>query len=293
MDSWQDCTEMVVSRPPKVEELVQVCEWLRGEAESTDWHGSFDDLIYERISAVFQVLDSWNRCTDAHHAAMLLSDSRVASRTTVLSRLRALWEYEHEKRIALAILSSGTPRESMAALISEEYPETTLDSFWFRQRAMHDWKNCLVVGSGPLPTTVALLHRLTGLSVTCVDRETESCRIAAELLQAIEAPPTEFIIADAGDLDVFDRYDVILVTALAGINWQEYTADARSSLLQHLLKAADYGSCLLLRSAYGLGALFYPVIDTETLADYGVQQLTPPTLGRSAMFAVEKHLCIR
>jgi len=289
MDSWHACTRMAVSRPPIVEELVEVCEWLGGAAESTDWCKSFDDLAYERIGAVFRVLDSWSRCTGTYHAAMLLSDSRVARRIAVLRRLRALWEYEHEKRIALEVSSSGTPRESMAALLSREYPETTLDSLWFRQRARRDWNNCLVVGSGPLPITVALLHRNTELSVTYVDRETESCHIAAGLLQAIGAPPTEFVIADAGDLDGLGHYDVILVTALAGVNWQQDPPDARSTLLQGLLEAADYGSCLLLRSAHGLGALFYPVIDTETLSNYDVQRLTPPTLGRSAMLAVEKH----
>lgn len=290
VDSWQACTQMAVSCPPNVEELARACDWLRGEAESTDGCKSFDDAVYERIGAVFHVLDSWNRRTDINYASMLLSDSRVASRIPVLHRLRALWEYEHEKRIALEILSSENSRESMAVLLSQEYPDTTLHSSWFRQRAMRDWNSCLVVGSGPLPTTVALLHAQTELSVTCVDREPESCRIGAELLQATGAPPTEFIVADARDLDGRDHYDVILVTALTGVSWRRNSPDARNTLLQCLLEAADYGACLLLRSAYGLGALFYPVIDTETLSNYDVQRLTPPTLGRSAMLAVEKHL---
>jgi hypothetical protein len=81
------------------------------------------------------------------------------------------------------------------------------------------------VGSGPLPLSALLLHRLApDVAVTCVDRDPDAvtlgCRVASSL--GCDSSPA-FVETEADDLDA-GAFDVVVVAALVGITPAEKRA---------------------------------------------------------------------
>ena len=274
-------------RVPSVELLEERCNELQAMTEFLDWHNPLDDTLYRQLSVAFNEFDLWSSHTSITLATQLLASPRISPHLPLIHKLRGMWEFEYEKRKALEIISSPSPGAEMNKLLATNLAATTLHQEWFYERARTDWNNCLVVGSGPLPTTVELLHQLTELDVTCIDRDSESCRIAADLNAAIGAPTTKYLVADAIDFEEIEYYDLILTTVLTGVTWTQTRPNERNELIQRLLGAVDSGASLLIRSAYGLGGLVYPAMDASVLTDNSVKYFEPPVLGRSALYLVE------
>ena len=86
----------------------------------------------------------------------------------------------------------------------------------------------------------------------------------------------------------FEAWDIIFVSALAGIEWEANTAISRDALMRHLLFHAKPGALLVFRSAYALAKLIYPTVEQDQLRGHKISAIRAPIPGRSSLVVVAR-----
>ncbi len=136
-------------------------------------------------------------------------------------------------------------------------------------------RRVVFIGSGPLPLTALLLHRLVpDLAVTCVDRDPDAVALGRQVAASVAgARAAVFVHAEADDLDP-TGFDVVLVAALVGS-----TSAAKGATLARLASRLSQGALVAVRSVPADGReLLYPRLAPADIPAplRQVGQWTPP-----------------
>ncbi len=228
----------------------------------------------------FDRLEALIRRVDPEAARALLADPQTQAAAPALRRLRSRYEAETERQAARELLATPTPRWSMRRILATHFGATTIHDPVFAERT-RPGRSCLLIGSGPLPVTAALLLDHTDLALTCLDRDPTSCELGAEIIEALDVRPVTTRHADALHLTDFSAWDVIMVTALADDG--DSPGDGHQRLIAHLAHHSQPGTLLCLRTPFALGELLYPVVDTTVLHRFSTDLISSPRRGRSSM----------
>jgi nicotianamine synthase len=140
--------------------------------------------------------------------------------------------------------------DNYEALVAFEYEALT---HWLGRRP----RSVAVVGSGPLPLTAVLLHRLApGLRVTCLDRDASALARGRRVASVLGTDGVTHVHADACRHD-YSSYDVVMVAALVGS-----TPAVKLAVLGAVADTSPRTALLAARSVPADGRrLLYPRID--------------------------------
>ncbi|MEP6641133.1 MAG: nicotianamine synthase family protein [Gaiellales bacterium] len=253
------------------------------------------DLLAERLVATYRELDSLAR-TDGlepgepanraftelvglcdHRpgpvATAVLEDPRVAAIAGRLRRLCSAGEYRLERswagRIATADdadleLRSFPYLANYRALVALEMGTVT------GLLAGPPGRAC-VLGSGPLPLTALLLAGRMNCAVDAVDLEPEATALARDVLRRLTGGglvrPWQ---ADAAAFDGEAEADIVLLAALVGLD-----PLAKRTVISAVVDRMRPGALLLVRTAYRLRTLLYPLLTADDLIAAGGGRLRP------------------
>ncbi|MBW2453614.1 MAG: hypothetical protein JRI68_03850 [Deltaproteobacteria bacterium] len=262
--------------------LQQLCAGLStiaARADDTHWAATWSEQR-ATLTDSFDRLEALIRRVDPQAATSLLTDPQTLAAAPALRRLRSRYETETERQAAREILATPAPGSAMRRVLAAHYGATTIHSPTFAEQ-IRNRHSCLIIGSGPLPVTAALLLDQTALALTCLDRDRASCELGAKIIEALDVRPVATRQADALHLTDLACWDVIMVTALADDG--DAPGDGHQRLIAHLADHCLPGTLLCLRTPYALGELLYPVVDTAPLHRCSIDLIPSPRQGRSSM----------
>lgn len=120
-----------------------------------------------------------------------------------------------------------------------------------------------VVGSGPLPLTAVLLHRLDPrLRVTCLDRDGAALARGERVASVLRAGGVRHVRSDACHHD-YSAYDVVVVAALVGM-----TPTEKAEVLRAVARTSSPSALVAARSVPADGRrLLYPRIDAACVPE--------------------------
>ena len=122
-------------------------------------------------------------------------------------------------------------------------------------------RHLVFVGSGPLPLSVVMLHRLaTEMSITCLDRDHRAVHSGRSVARALtgDGSRLRFTRCDAAGYD-YSAADVVVVAALVGTTLRQ-----KRALLARIAKSLDADALLAARSVPADGRqLLYLRIDPK------------------------------
>ncbi|MEJ2869389.1 nicotianamine synthase family protein [Actinomycetospora sp. OC33-EN08] len=198
----------------------------------------------------------------AREADAVLADPAVETLLPELRRLCADGEYALERHWARRIVEAADPQAELGRF---PYHRNYVDLTRLEHHAVAGLvpdgpRRVLFVGSGPLPLTSMLLAERYGCEVDNLDREPEAAALGDALAASLGRTGLRFHTGEAEDVDGLERYDLVYLAALAGL---EPTSKQR--LLAHLGRCLAPGTLVLARSAHSLRGLLYPVLDPHDL----------------------------
>ncbi|MDL5158422.1 nicotianamine synthase family protein [Actinomycetospora termitidis] len=198
----------------------------------------------------------------AREAETVLADPAVATLLPELRRLCADGEYHLEEHWARRVLAASDPAAELARFpYHQNYVDLTrLEHHAVTGLVPEGPRRVLFVGSGPLPLTSMLLAERYGCEVDNLDHAPEAATLGGALATALGRTGLRFRTGEAEDVDGLERYDLVYLAALAGL---EPTSKQR--LLAHLGRCLAPGTLVLARSAHSLRGLLYPVLDPHDL----------------------------
>lgn len=226
----------------------------------------------EKTNALFDELVQLTSCTHTGLSAGVLQESSIRRLARPLRRLAASGEYELEKYWAAGIATSSNPGQELQRFpYYGNYEDLVrLEYFTLSGVSRTSFHRILFVGSGPLPLTSILLARNYNLAVDNLDKCEEAIGLSKRVLKSLEVDgAVESIHADILAFDEIRKYDVVILSALAGAN-------SKTGVIKHIHRRMRTGAFLILRTATGLRTLLYPQIPFEALAGLGLKAIVHP-----------------
>ncbi|KAH7406589.1 Nicotianamine synthase [Phaeosphaeria sp. MPI-PUGE-AT-0046c] len=124
------------------------------------------------------------------------------------------------------------------------------------------------VGSGPLPlTSLCMLDRYPEATVHNIDRDEDALRVSSELCEKLGYRGMTFaredvMCADSGSATPWADFEVVFLAALVGMD-----TESKLSILASLAQKMRPGALVVARSARGLRAVLYPVLELSMELD--------------------------
>jgi predicted O-methyltransferase YrrM len=250
--------------------------------------GVVDSSMLPELTRCFEEIDVVISGTSENDVASIMLDPVIQDHRDLVQRLRAYHECVNECRLAESILVTEDPRKMIDDYMALTYPLTAIHTTEFRD-SVRDDLSCLLIGCGAVPSTALLLLDHTDMALTCVDRVAESCALGQRILEASGRRSTRFLNADAMDLFDLREWDVIFVSALAGMTWEAQDMNTRDALVEHLIRNSRHDALIIFRSAYALGNLIYPSVRLNQLRGYRAKAIRAPDLGRSSLAIFQRE----
>ncbi|CAN8252962.1 unnamed protein product [Cochlearia groenlandica] len=132
------------------------------------------------------------------------------------------------------------------------------------------------IGSGPMPLTSIVLAKfhLTNTTFHNFDIDSQANKLASSLVsrdldlsKRMFFHTTDVLNAKEG----LDQYDVVFLAALVGMD-----KESKVKAIEHLGKHMAPGAMLMVRSAHGLRAFLYPIVDSCDLKGFEVLTIYHP-----------------
>lgn len=117
----------------------------------------------------------------------------------------------------------------------------------------------LIVGSGPLPLTAYELFRQTGAQVHQVDVSEKAADLGKRVCDAL-GMQTSYYVGSGEEVRLSERYDLILIAALAGDN-----IEAKQAIIDNVLPSLRPQGRFVVRSARGNRELLYPEVKSNDI----------------------------
>lgn len=257
--------DLVVDPVPLVDRIVTLYERL----------SALDDLAPSPVvDALFGTLVGTCVATSAPDAAQVLADPRVDGLRPHLLQLCAEGEALLENAWARRALAAGDAGATVARFpYLANYADLTrleVHALAGAGKAPDRTRHVCFVGGGPLPLSALMLHRELGARVTVVDRDDDAVDLSRRLLaRLLPDGAVRVLRADATSADDLAAAvcgcDVVVVAALVGLDRAQ-----KQDVLRTLADAVDPGAFAVVRSADGLRALLYPVVEVQDVTDAGL-----------------------
>lgn len=244
------------------------------------------------VGALFGELVGVCLTGDRRLAPAVLADPRVTAVAGDLVALCAEGETQLEQHWSAVVGAAADPAGALADFpYLDNYDELTrleLGALAAAGQPVDDRTRIGVVGCGPLPLSALALHRATGARLVAVDNDPAACAAARGVLDLL-APAVAVRRADALTADALgaalDGCDVVVLAALVGLRPRD-----KSAVLAALARAVAPGVRVVLRSADGLRALLYPVVE---VADVVASGFVPEVLAHPLGVVVNSALVAR
>ncbi len=236
--------------------------------EEHDGHGALSILL-ERVCATCRAVRAGQLdFSELHDIIMQLEkfilsgdqDEAAAARALeglsreAVARLNhayAFWEHHLETQLAnrmiqgAADISEFPLYERFAALVRSELALISNS----RPRRI------LFVGSGPLPLSAVLIHRLTGSAMDCVGRDAHSAAVSRQVLEQCAIHGAVRVLCEMQAGYPVSEYDLVFI---------DLHAKPRKAILRTLRKRGRPGCQVLCRTAHGVRQLVYePAADHD------------------------------
>ena len=196
---------------------------------------------------------------DAKNAGPKLSPKN----TKIIRDLSAAAETEMEFYWSQRIAESADARADLEKyLYLENYAELTRRELALLEISgleVNSRAKVLVIVSGALPLSSYEIAAQTGAAVDNVDSDTRALKSGAKLLRALGAEQNS-ICAAGETVDLAQKYDLILIAALAGDR-----AKTKQKIAANVLPHLALNGRILMRSARGNRRLLYPEIAPKKL----------------------------
>lgn len=196
----------------------------------------------------------------------VLSDSGIRTIQSSLQRLCSTGEYHLERYWSGRISEHQYPAVEIERFsYYDNYEQLTdLEFNSLDILSAREIKKVLFIGSGPLPLTSILLTKKFHLPVENIEIDQEAHRLSRTLARQLHlADVLTFYRTDILDFADLEKYDVILVAALVGLDRKE-----KSKIIRHLKTYMREGALLALRTAHDLRTLLYPEIIPDDLVGF-------------------------
>ncbi|KAJ0267006.1 Nicotianamine synthase 2 [Hirschfeldia incana] len=133
------------------------------------------------------------------------------------------------------------------------------------------------IGSGPMPLTSIVLAKfhLTNTTIHNFDIDSKANALASNLVSRDPDLSKRMIFHTTDVLNAkegLDQYDVVFLAALVGMD-----KESKVKAIEHLEKHMAPGAVLMLRSAHGLRAFLYPIVDSCDLKGFEVLTIYHPS----------------
>jgi len=241
----------------------------------------FDSVLMDNLDNLFSKLNQFIKTVPEDKAAAILADPSIKDCLPTVRWLRAEYEFEIEKIQALELLSSADPAAEIDRMITMDYAGSSIFDKSLSTKMGVSRRTCLVVGSGPLPTTALMLYNTYNLTIACLDLAGDSRHTSEKIFRAARMPYlVEHIVADIHNWTNFSSYDVVFINGLVGVSRDAHGETEKSNILEHLMHNIKHDCLLIMRSGYCLGQLFYPEIQPGVTV---AETIRPTKLGRSSI----------
>lgn len=222
---------------------------------------SFDDMTPTPSfnAAVNDLIDKIITLPSEH--VQLVTPTLRRTVQALVADIEGYRETEWAKRISLdenpaAMLRQFPYMENYERIISREVG--LLDASGLELNKSH---RMLAIGSGPLPMTALLFHKLRGVVVDQSDIDVHALELGRQVSNALDLPGNYLL--GAGETLSPDRaYDVIFIAVLAGGSHAE-----KQAIVTNLLPYLVPNGRLLLRSSKGARSIIYPMVQPDKLTD--------------------------
>lgn len=125
---------------------------------------------------------------------------------------------------------------------------------------LNDASRVLMVGTGPLPLTGFEFMAQRHVQLDHVDISLSALALCSLVGNRLGIA-CEHILGDGVSVALANKYDVVVIAALAG-----ETVDHKQAIIDNILPSLKAGGRVLLRSAYGTRALLYPAIRADAFS---------------------------
>ncbi len=240
-------------------------------------------------SILFSKMDIIASEISVNEANVILADLKISEMIPKIRQIRAIYEFEIEKKEALRVLLSPDSKSSVNRIIDEYAGSSILDkSLQMLIRARHKKKNsrlrCLIVGSGSLPITAIMLYVYHNLEISCLDISEDSCIMSSKIFSAIGiADSIKHITADIFVWKEFSKYDIVFINGMVCSADQFHDKREKFKIVEHLKCHINSECLLILRSGYALSQLFYPQINPSDIERMTAEEILPSKLGRTSL----------
>lgn len=253
---------------------------------------SQDDInpsTFSDLGILFSKLDIFSREVSVENANLIVSDSEIKELIPTIRWMRAIYEYNFEKKRSIEALSQNNTK-IIIKRITAEFDGSSILATPFKNilkaRTSHreSLLKCLVVGSGPLPITALMLQNTHNLEITCLDLSKDSCRLSENIFATIENIRfVNHIVSDIFHWTDFSPYDVIFVNGMVCSSSFGLRERDKLRILKHLECNITHSCLIALRCGYALSQLFYPQIDPRMPNCPNYKIISPSKLGRTSL----------
>lgn len=122
------------------------------------------------------------------------------------------------------------------------------------------------VGSGSLPLSPILMHKITNAFCHCIDCDYDACKKSCQLIKKLKMDGSIKVIrANAVDHD-YSPYDIVFIASLA---------EPKSEILDKI-KSYPNVKKIVIRSAEGMKLLLYEKVNEDEFKGFVIEDMTEP-----------------
>ena len=212
-----------------------------------------DDLDFAPGRPLFEAASNWfaklRDAADSYNdeaVAQTIEYLRSANVLSHLRELRSCFEYLQELEQVRRCVETPRPLHAVQSALRASYAGSALFDDFLQLKLSKVGRNCLVAGSGPMPSTALLLNDIAELQIACLDIQQESCIASEQLLGAIEYPVrVRQVVADAAEWTGYEEYDVVLINGLVGVGSTSELSLEKAAIVERVAERMKAGSLLL------------------------------------------------
>ncbi|MDO8658455.1 MAG: nicotianamine synthase family protein [Candidatus Levybacteria bacterium] len=226
------------------------------------------DKLQNDVSPIFENLQKVTRITDIDITKTILKDTEIKKIQPYLRKLWANYEYQREKSWALEIYNSSKSSLELSRYPVYNFYEKIIPLEFGIGNALYEKVVCnvLFIGSGPLPLSSIILAKTAKIHVDGIDILQEACDISTKLVKKLKLQTQiRFICTDICAMDTIKKYDIIILSTLAGETIQEKLA-----IFEYLNKHMRKGQILIIRTVQGLKSLLYQESQINDLKSFKI-----------------------
>lgn len=259
----------------RIEGIIRkLCTLSRNLLEAVAKHGSTNSDQPDVAQALNDMFELFQTPLDRNDSLLILSDGRVLSLQAELWNLFASLEGNAEARSAIALLQQNATALSMKSALDSHSFGGAYEELLQREVAV--LLNCIkatrpggissnlrgiFVGSGPMPISALLIHKLTGAQLQCLDIDQQATELATQLVTRLGLSKQLNMQWVNGNSFDYSGADFVFIASLV------------RDKMQVLQRITSKDTVVAVRSAEGLSSLQYEPLDRSEVIREGFNEV--------------------